>query len=231
MITIIHGEDILSSRKFYIDERKKSEYPIILFGDNINLTNLAQTLKSNSLFDIRDKSIFIEDLFLKKKSKELDNILLFIEKHSQSVDITIWESKEIPKRQLSSLDKTSIKLFSLPKSIFLFLNEIRPKNGKILINFFHKTIGNLEVELVFYMLTRQIRLMLAVLDKASINKIDEIKNIPSWQAAKLEKQALCFSNENLIKIHSKICSIDISQKTGNGILSLSQAIDFLLLSI
>lgn len=231
MITIIHGEDIVTSRKFYIEERKKSSHAITFSGDNLNLTNLAQALFGKSLFDIADEEIFIEDLFSKKQNQQFNSIVSYLQKHGENVSIKIWESKEVSKKQLNNLKNTTIKLFSLPKPLFLFLNELVPQNNKKLIYLFHKTLEGTEAELVFYMIIRQFRLLLAIFGESQENKIDEIKNMHLWQKARLEKQASFFTETHLKNIYNCICSIEISQKTGASILSLPQAIDFLLLSI
>ncbi|MEK7534346.1 MAG: hypothetical protein AAB600_03330 [Patescibacteria group bacterium] len=231
MITIIHGEDIVNSRKFFIDERKRSSYPITFLSDNLNLTDLTQTLEGGSLFDIKDKEIFIEDFFSKKRSQEFDSIISYLQKHGKNVNIKIWESREVSKKQLNNLKNTTIKLFSLPKPLFLFLNKLAPHNSKRLIYLFHKTLESIEAELVFYMMIRQFRLLLAIFGESQNNQIDEIKNIQPWQKARLKKQVSFFSETHLKNIYNKICTIEISQKTGSSILSLPQAIDFLLLSI
>lgn len=229
MITIIHGEDIVNSRKFYIEERKKSLHPITFSGANLNLTDITQAL-NNSLFDTTNKNIFIEDFFSKKSNQEFNNIVSFLQKQGRDVNIKIWESKEVSKKQLNKLKNSIIKVFSLPNSLFLFLNELLPHNKKM-IYLFHKTLESTEVELIFYMMIRQFRLLLALFEKSQDSQIDEIKNIQPWQKARLAKQASFFTETHLKNIYNKICNIEIAQKTGTSILSLPQAIDFLLLEM
>lgn len=247
MITIIHGDDIVHSRKFLIDEKGKSSHAITFSGSNLGLTDLAQALEGDSLFDLANKEIFIEDFFSKKQSREFNNIASFLQKHSNMININIWESKTLSKSQLSIFKNQVIKLFALPKSLFLFLEAIKPQNGKKLIALFHKTLETTEPELIFFMITRQLRLLLAlsskprtqdltsghsgVRGKSTTNQIDELARLAPWQKSKLQKQAGLFSVSDLKNIFNKICSIEISQKTGSSILSLPQAIDFLLLSI
>jgi len=231
MITIIHGEDIVSSRRFFIDERKKSLHPITFSGDNLNLTDIAQAVEGNSLFDIVNKEIFIEDLFSKKQSQEFSGIVSYLQKHSRNVNIKIWESKELSKTQISLFKNANIKHFFLPKALFAFLNELKPNNSKKMIGFFHKTLESLECELIFFMIIRQFRLFLAIQEKPLENQIDEIKRMAPWQKSRLGSQAKLFSKDELKEIFGKVLEIEISQKSGTNILSLPQAIDFLLLSI
>lgn len=231
MISIIHGEDTASSRKFYIDAKTKSAHAITFSGGTLNLTDLAQALEGDSLFDSTNKEIFIEDFFSKKQSKEFKNIASFLQKHSKGVNINIWESKTLSKSQLSIFKNQVIKLFALPKSLFLFLDAIKPQNGKELIVLFHKTLETTEPELIFFMITRQIRLLLALSSESATNQIDELARLAPWQKSKMQGQVGLFSVSDLKNIFDKICSIEISQKTGSSILSLPQSIDFLLLSI
>lgn len=231
MITIIHGDDIVHSRIFFIDAKKKSSHAIRFSGNSLGLTDLAQALEGDSLFDSTNKEIFIEDFFSKKQTKEFKNIASFLQKHSKSVNINIWEPKTLSKSQLSIFKNSVIKLFALPKSLFLFLDAIKPQNGKKLIALFHKTLETTEPELIFFMITRQLRLLLALSSKSATNQIDELARLAPWQKSKMQGQAGLFSVSDLKNIFNKICSIEISQKTGSSILSLPQAIDFLLLSI
>ena len=231
MITIIHGDDIVSSRNFLVERKTKAENPISFVGDNLSLTDLMQASQADGLFGISEKQVFIEDFFIKKKSSEFKNIISYLQKQSKSLNITIWESKVLSKSQLSTFKTANIELFTLPKSLFLFLNELKPQNSKKLIYLFHETLKTTEEELVFYMLIRQFRLMLGLSDKKTGGSIDEVKNMAPWQMGKLEKQASFFSNDQLKAIYKKIASIDLQQKTGATILSLVQSSDFLLLSI
>lgn len=231
MITVIHGEDISSSRRFFIEERQKIQNPIIFYGESLNLSNLAQALESNSLFDITDKEIFIEDFFSKKPSLEFKSIISYLQKQAKNSNITIWESKTLSKSQLNIFKNAVIKLFALPKSLFLFLDELRPQNSKKLISLFHKILETTETELIFYMIIRQFRLLLAISDKSAVNQIDEVARLAPWQKSKLQNQAKFFSQNQLIKIFNQICQMEVSEKTGKSILSLSQAIDFLLLGL
>lgn len=230
MITIIHGEDIASSRKFYIEERNKTQNPMIFYGETLSPFNLSQAMESNSLFKIAAVDVFIENFFSKKSEKGFETIVSILKKNNKNANITIYETKELTKKQLGFFEKSQIKLFALPKALFAFLNEIKPKNGKNAIILFHKTLETTERELVFFMITRQFRLLLASLD-TSENCIDEIKRMSPWQKSKLEKQSLMFSKPSLKKIYQKIYNIDASHKSGISLLSLTQAIDFLLLSI
>ena len=232
MITILHGDDISSSRNFFL-ELKNQKKDFVLFDANITITDLVQNIEGSSLFG-ETKSIFIEEFLtkLKKASKESKEILDFIVKKSKDSNFVLWESKEIAKRDLSMFKNSVIKFFKLPKNIFLFLDSLRKNNSKNLLNLFHEAIGSgIKDELILFMLQRQIRLLLVLSEPSEAQPIDELVRLAPWQMGKLETQAKSFNITDLKKIYKKLYEIEIGQKTGALRLSLSQSIDFLLLEI
>ena len=228
MLTILHGDDITSSRKYYIDERQKVETPIILFGNDLSMNHLSQVFQSTSLFDVAQKNVFIENFFQKKENKEF---VPYLQAQLKKSNILIWEPKELSKTQINLFKNANIKRFLLPKALFAFLNELKPNNNKKTISLFHKALEQAECELIFFMIIRQFRLFLATQKESLENQIDEIKRMVPWQKSRLGSQAKLFSKNKLKEIFRKVMEIDVSQKTGKSILSLPQAIDFLLLSL
>lgn len=233
MITILHGDDISSSRNYFLELRQKQKNVVSFDGGKLTITDLVQNIEGSSLFG-NTKTIFIEDILtkLKKTNKESKEILDFIIKNSKSSAFILWESKEISKRELSEFKDGVIKIFKLPKNIFLFLDNVRPNNSRSLLNLFHQSLDSgIKEELILFMLQRQIRLLLALSDEGSDEKIDEIVRLAPWQMGKLERQAKMYNIENLKKIYKKLYEIEIGQKTGSSSLSLIQNIDFLLLEM
>ena len=242
MVTIIHGDDIQTSRKYFLDQKSKDA--VIFDGEKITPTDIIQNLSGGGLFTTTG-SIIIENFFTKKKAGlELDEIIAYVQKN-QSANILFWEDKELTKKHLSFFPKAQIKQFSLPKTLFSFLDSIHPGKGKRLVASFHVALENSEVELLFFMLIRQFRLLLSChselalalssgrRDSESNNSepIDEVKRLAPWQIIKLEKQARAFSIDQLKNIYQKLGKIDRGVKTGTLSLTLSQAIDFFLLDI
>lgn len=235
MITIIHGDDIVSSRNFFVSQKQKIKNPIEFAGENITLTSLVQIFEGGELFTEK-KAIFLEDFLTKRKaSKDKDEILSYLAKY-QNHEIFLWEGKEISTKSLSFFKKAEIRNFKLPHSLFLFLDSLRPGKGPLLIPLSHKTLKNMEVELVFYMLVRQFRLLLVLSPhhperSEGSQVIDEVKRLAPWQRNKLQRQAALFTTENLKKHFARLYEIDLAQKTGSLSLSLAQAIDFFLLDL
>jgi DNA polymerase III delta subunit len=226
MLTLIHGDDTAASRTFYLEVKKKSESPVTLEADKINLTDIVQVLTGGGLFG-EEKHVFIESLLSKKKkSPELSAILTELE-HTDS-DIYLWEGKEIDKRTISSLKNVKNHIFKLPESLFQFLDSLAPGNPQM-IRLYHQNLNTLEPEFLFSMLIRQLRLLLAVSSPVQ-DEIEELKRM-SWQRAKLQKQSRTFGEEALKKHYRKLYEIDLAQKTGTLPIPLSSAIDFWLLEL
>ncbi len=232
MITIIHGDDIAASRIYFLDKKKDRDIQI-LDGEKITLSDLVESIEGSELFFLKDKALFIEDFVSKRKpSKEVEEIIVYLKKSSSKIDAYLWEGKELSKKQISQFGTAiTIKTFKIPQTTFVFLDSIRPGNGKKLVQLFHQTLQTSDEEFIFYMFVRQFRLLLALSDQNSADEIDEVKRLAPWQESKLSSQAKNFSKEKLVEIYQKIYKIDLAQKTGALSMPLSPTIDFLLLDI
>lgn len=232
MITIIHGDDIALSRKYYLELKQKNKNPIVFEASKITLTDLIQNVEGSSLFgDV--KSIFIEDLLtkLKKTEKTTKKIIGFISKNTNETNFVLWESKELTKRDLFVFKNSIAKIFKLPKNLFLFLDNLRPNNSKLLSNLFHQMLDfGIAPEMILFMLQRQFRILLALSEPAE-EQIDEINRLAPWQMGKLVNQAKLFNKEKLKQIYKKLFEIELGAKTGTLPLSLAQSIDFLLIDL
>lgn len=231
MITVIHGDDIASSRKYLSEEKQRLKHFIVFEGNALNISDLAQNIEGNSLFG--DKITVIIENFISKKSKlsdETKKILDFLKKHKDA-EIIFWEGKELSKKNAEIVPGAKSKLFKIPQLLFMFLDNIKPNASNSSIALFHEVLENVEVELIFFMLIRQFRLMLGLSDMSSAENIDEVIRLAPWQKEKLERQMRLFPIQKLKKMYRILYEIDIMQKTGKTIFSLIQSIDFLLLEI
>jgi len=233
MITIIHGDNISSSREYFHELKQRYKDFVLLDGNKLTITDLVQNIEGSTLFG-GTKVIFIEEFLtkLKKTDKESKEILDFIIKNTKSSVFVLWESKEILKRDLSLFKDATVNFFKLPKNIFLLLDNLRPGNSKSLLNLFHQAIASgIKEELILFMLQRQFRILLALSDSSDSGPIDELTRLAPWQMGKLERQVSYFQGSTLKNIYKKLYEIEIGQKTGGLSLSLSQSIDFLLMEI
>jgi DNA polymerase III delta subunit len=232
MITIIHGDNITESRNYFLNLKQKEKDIILFDGKNITFPDLVQNTEGSGLFN-DSKNIFIEDFLskIKKTDKESKDILNYIAKSSKGNNFVLWESKEILKRDLLVFKDAAVRIFKLPKNIFLFLDNLRPNNSKNLLRLFHEGINSgIKEEMILFMLQRQFRILLALSNPGG-NQIEELERLAPWQLGKLESQARMFNPESLKKNYKKLFEIELRQKTGSLPLSLIQTIDFFLLDI
>lgn len=228
MITIIHGDDIAASRNHFLELKKQKKGEVSFTADQINMTDLAQVFEGGGLFN-ETKYVFIEELMTKKKkSKELDAILSYLNRQAKNHEIYLWEKKTISPTTLKSLTTPTVKTFKLPQELFRFLDSIKPSNSQETLMLFHNTLKTTEAEMVFFMLIRQLRLLLAVRENA---RIEEVQRLAPWQKSKLLTQAKSFPKNELVNTYIALHEIDKEIKTGRHDAPLTTSIDFLLLAL
>lgn len=227
MITVIHGDDIVSSRNYYLEQKNKAKNPISFDEQNLSIENLVKSIEGGSLFG-EENEIFIEEFLSQNKSKIVDEVKDYLNNNSKTSEIYFWEPSEI--KRLPNLFKNSVqKLFKLPQSLFLFLDSIKPDDTRSIV-LFHQVLQSLSEDAIFYMLVRQFRLMLALFEPAKTN-IEEEKRLAPWQSSKLKRQALIFGKEKLLNGYKKLYELDLNYKSGGLSQTLSQNIDFFLLDL
>src|SRR3989338_7216865 len=127
MITLLHGDNIQASRNALIELKEKYKGKEIrqLNGRDVDETKLIQALQSSSLFG-GDTLVIIENLFTAlggRKSKRLDGVLVMLKESSQTIDVIVWEGKEVGKTVITGLGPTvKPQLFAIPTIIFKFLD-------------------------------------------------------------------------------------------------------------
>lgn len=227
MITIIHGDDITASRKFFTDKKGASSSPII-DGEKLTLLDIKQQGATGGLFE-KAEPLFVENFLTNAKpGKVLDEISSCLKSNSKDIDIFLWEKKELTKKQLSLLGNATVETFKIPQNTFGFLDGIKPAQGKRNVELFHNALVTVSEDLLFFMIIRQFRLLLGVSSSASI---DEVKRLAPWQKSKLISQAKLFSPLQLKIIYKRLHEIDLAQKTGELTMPLTQTVDFFLLDI
>ncbi|OGH47754.1 MAG: hypothetical protein A3A51_04955 [Candidatus Levybacteria bacterium RIFCSPLOWO2_01_FULL_39_10] len=225
MITFIHGDDVVSSRNYFL--KQKNDNSITFDAENLSIIELLQSLQGEGLFG-NSKSIFIDNLFTQKGVKNLNEITQVL-KEKNNADVYIWSNKILGAKVLSEFPRCDSKLFKIPQNIWAFLDGIRPSDSRNVI-LFHKALNETDPEIVFAMIIRQFRLMIGLLDDSG-KSIDEVKRLAPWQKSKFIKQAGLFGTNKLKAVYKKLYEIDKSSKTGTTGLTLSQNIDNLLLEI
>ena len=137
MLTIIHGNDIVTSRKFFFQEKQRFPDVTLMHEDEVNLTILTQVLEGGGLFE-DSKTLFIEQfLSQRRKSSEKEFVITYLAKQAKTLTIFLWEGKELERAVFSPFKDANVKLYKLPSTLFAFLDAIKPGNGKLLVQLFH----------------------------------------------------------------------------------------------
>lgn len=231
MIHILHGQDILASRKHYKSLQKASSDPIVLEGANMKSEDVSQALGSPSLF-ANEQYIFIDEFLSKRKTgAETNAIRSYILNHHNDLHVVFWESKALTALQLKPFSGAQVTEFTPPSTVFQLLDALAPGKNRKLMSLYHTYLTSGDEQLVFYMLTRQIRLLLFFSEKPGDGVLDEVKRLAPWQRNKLVRQAGFFTIDHLQYLYSRLFTLDLLQKTGGLVCSLGLNIDFWLLEI
>jgi len=229
MFRIFHGDNIVASRKalFAAKEAAKNKEIVSLDGKKTSLTDLKQALEARSLFG-QEKLVMVENLIsLKHKNiktqEQIREIFDYLKSLSVNTDLILWEGKQIDGRVLTPFKNAKIQLFKTPAIIFKFLESIRPANQKITLSLLEDCAKTEPIELIFYMIVRQIRLLLLVKDLGKKGV-----HLAPWQYYQLTKQADYFTMEKLKKIYRDLLKVDFKQKTGQLPFDLGKVIELLL---
>lgn len=220
MIKIIHGENQVASRKKLIelsDEAKKQGRMIVtLEADKIDRAKLESALLSNSLFG-EEKLLIIECLHSLPKSKKKDELIDLIS--YASIDIILWEKKLLTKTNFKKFPNNSQNYeFKITVKLWSFLDQLNLKSFQECI------VGGEEVEFVFLMIARQIRLLIQV-------KENQTSGIAPFTLSKLKQQVKKFDLTKLLQIHQQLYQIDQKQKQSANLLSLPAELDLLLFNM
>jgi len=244
MLTIIHGNDIVTSRKFFLQEKQRVADATFMQEAKVNLTNLAQVLEGGGLFgnDLpalpagrqggrQGKTLFLEHFLSgRRKSLEKEFVVDYLVRQAKAHAIFLWEGKELERGVIAPFIGANIKLYKLPSTLFTLMDAIKPGNGKALIQLFHSCLETTEAEMVFFMLIRQFRLLIALADNDGAT-ISEVGRMAPWQRGKVEVQAKLFETSTLIDLYSMLFEIETLYKTGGLTGSLVAQIDFFLLNV
>jgi DNA polymerase III delta subunit len=226
---ILHGENLVASRKRLKEEidnfKLKFKGEVVRFaGNQLDLTQIKQAVESSSLFG-QNRLIVIENLFSSPPSTEKQKIIDYL-KQTSPKNLLIWERKKIDNRVLIPFKAREIK-FDLTPIIFRFLDSLAPNNQKLSLSLLHQCLVLNTPEMVFYMLGRQIRLLIIAADLGENGLIE----IPQWRQNKLISQAKKFGLTRLLQLYRQLLKIDWQQKTGQTPFDLTSQLDLFIASL
>ncbi len=221
MITLLHGDNIEASRNELtaIIALGKDKEIRRLDGKHLDETTFIQAMESNSLFGT-NVIVVIENLFapLGRKTKQIKGFTKILDNNTQ-VNCICWEPKELSKEVLSCFaTKIISKVFSIPKTIFFFLDGIKPNNVKMLIQTFDELIKNNAPELAWSMMITRMRQLIQIQSGVVPAKLQ------SWQASRLTNQSRSFTMDKLLKSYKNMLEMEYALKTGMSPFSMADMI-------
>lgn len=230
-LTILHGDHKVASRKILnqlIDAAKaKGVKDIIrLSGKTLTPTDLTQATQAQTFFGT-DRRIVIENLLTRPQSKIKQAIITHLsnisQKKSPSYPIILWDAKSLTKAQLKPFSQAKIQEFKTPTIIFTFLDSLKPNHTPVTLKLLRQAIAADSPESVFYMLNRQVRMLLQSGDP-------DFKLAP-WQMKKIKHQSALFGEATIIGLHQRLLEIDERIKTGRSGLGLAGELDLLIATL
>ncbi|MBI5452391.1 hypothetical protein HY945_02925 [Candidatus Gottesmanbacteria bacterium] len=228
MLILIHGDDIVSSRKALEEHKLKEKgVEIINFDGNVlDLPSFVTAADSQSLFG-EGKLIIIENLLGSSLTKQKEKILDFLNSSELSQKVILWEKGEIGKTAINKYcPKGKVILCQPPLLLFRFIDSLGDHNERVL-TLYHALLAQREPELVLAMLFRQLRLLIIAESMGEKG----LKAQASWQAHKFIKQANLFGKEQLYRAYRSLLLIDYNVKTGQTPYNLSQLLDIFLINL
>ncbi len=227
MIQFIHGENIVRSRQVLTEivekARQKGLEVESLNGAQATIEQARTALGSSSLFG-QGKLIVIENLYSSLKSKRRESLIDFIKKTGFENNLIIWERKEIRRKLPTSF---SVSFYKLSSVIFKFLESLKPDNQKESLRLLQEVKRKESGETVFYLLIRQLRLLIMARDLGEKG----LGELQSWQQSRFLSQAKHFSLEQLKQLYQRLQEIDYQQKTSKTPFSLTSELDLLIASL
>ncbi len=222
---ILMGENQVKSRNVLNELKKqtkaKGKEIIRLKGKSVELAELKQAMESESLFG-GEKLVVIEEVFSSRESSRKQDIKDYLKEGFNN--LIVWEGKKIDKRKLKGFD-AEIKEFEVSSVIFKLTDSLSSDNTDQMIKLLSSCLEKESPEMIFYMITRQVRLMLQAIDNA-----DDFKG-PGWLKGKMKRQAKGLGKDKLLKLHENLYMIDKGIKTGGSPIGLDAQLEMLLISL
>jgi hypothetical protein len=224
MLTIICGEDNISSRNYFIEIQssfRSKGYDIQSIGTDQILEIPRWLGESQTLFN-KKMAYFTENISKKITRKGSGPFAKTIEQiiEMKDVELISWENA-LSLRELKIPKQAIIKEFKADTTIFKFLDSCFPGNGKQFVTLLHSLPEKIEVSFIFIMLVRHIRNLLL------IQQNTPPKTIQQWQVWKLKSQLKYWKNEALLNFYDALLKIEISSKTGNNPYTIKKSLDLL----
>lgn len=221
MITIICGEDFVSSRNYFSQLRLNilPNQIVLNFNKLTEFLNHYENNASSNLF--QQKSIyFLENINKQINLKTQQKLIPKIEAIHQDKEtvVYIWE-ENVSSREIKLKKNAIIKEFKPSQTIFKLINACYPGNKLGFLLTLNSLKTSLDEYFIFIMLIRHLRKLILVKDKVYGERL------ASWQKAQLDSQANKWSKDSLLKFYDSFFRIDQTTKTGTNPLGIIKSIE------
>ena len=224
MITIIHGENIVTSRNFLnslIGQARRKEEPIIRINkDNPQIDNLVNILEPG-LFT--QKKLIIVDRFQKFSPQDQEDIAKTVNQVSPQNHLIIWANKKLLIKTLKLFPKKKDHLFKASSQVFKFLDSLSPSNRINSLKLLNQTLRQDNIGLVFHLLIIRTEDLIII----KTDHQDQLK-IALWQKNRLIAQAKDFSLPVLKNLLEQLILLDYQNKRGRLFYSLEFGLELLI---
>ena len=219
MITVLHGSYSEASRREFMRRKEEAKNKEIrtLDGRSLDGAGLTQALESQSMFG-GDTIVFIENLFgkLGRKVKLIEQLCQILVRAGSSVDIVLWENKELGVTVVKSLPGADVQQFKIPSVIFQILDGLAPSGSSHVLSLYTTLVQTEAPELIFSMINRRVRQLIQIRDGV----VPE--GMQGWQASRLTRQAKLFTIGTLLGMYKRLLSMECSIKNGSSPFTLAQ---------
>ena len=164
MLTIICGEDSISSRKYYTDQQrvlKEKDFEIVNV-DYHQVLELDETGSSESSLFASKRAYFTQSLnkkvFKKMSEKNEKKIKAIVD--SKEIQVCDWE-EETSARDLKTIKGAVVKEFKPSQTIFKLLDSCYPGNLQTFLATLQTLTESTEDIFIFIMLARHMRNILS----------------------------------------------------------------------
>lgn len=226
MITIIHGDNTVTSRKALVellDSYREKRIDVEQFAaKSLGVSQLEESLGGQSLFG-GEKVIVVEELHSQPDSAKRKALVKMLAE--ASVDVIVWEKRVLTAVMLKKFGQAKVDTHKASNILFSWLDTLGKKNDiQHQLEQLHEICAKESAQFCFSMICRQIRLLIAATDDG------QLKGAP-FIIAKLKKQSQLFSLPQLLQLHSKLLEIEYAQKRALSKLTMEQQLDLLVISI
>lgn len=227
MLTIICGEDIAASRKYFNDlklQYKAKNYLLQEIAPD-QIQDLDKGLgQSSSLF--AEKIVFVTqhlDRYYKKltfRKRGEDPLTLQLKKISASADIEVldWENKSAWEIKIKKI--VPVKEFKMDDNIFKLLDNLTPGSKTGFLKILNSLTDFADEQFIFIMVSRHLRSLILALSNS-------FPGVIPWQKFKLMSQAKKWEEKNLLKFYEGLHRIDMNLKTGANPQPVKNCLDIL----